>query len=264
MMLPDMQQTNSSIPIPIHKVGITDIKLPIYISKKDGGQQHTVASIDVFVDLKANQKGTHMSRLAIGVQKFIDRKLSQSTLTDIANYIIHKCDSESCQLIYKFKYFLTKLAPISKEPGIIAHNIVFDLIKTKSNVDFFISVDNTVTSLCPCSKELANTNNVGGAHNQRNIIKVKCQTDDFVWIEDIIDATNKCGSCQIYSVLKRTDEQEVTINAYENPLFCEDIVRKAYIEIKKLSGIKWFEIETTSDESIHQHGATAKIDSRLL
>ncbi|MFW6242630.1 MAG: GTP cyclohydrolase FolE2 [bacterium] len=263
-MLPDMQNSNSTINIPINKVGITNIKLPVYISKKDGGQQHTVANIDVFVDLKAEQKGTHMSRLAIGVQKFAEEKLSQHTLNDIADYIIHKCESESCQLIYKFDYFLNKLAPVSKEPGLLCYSVVFDLYKTKEKSEFYISVENTVTSLCPCSKELAKIDGIGGAHNQRNNIKVKCLTDRFVWIEDIIDATNKCGSCEIYSVLKRTDEQSVTISAYNNLLFCEDIVRKAYMEIKKIPGITWFEVETTSEESIHQHGATAKINSKYI
>ena len=258
-MLPDVQTENSKIQIPIYRVGITDFKLPIYISKKDGGQQHTVANIDIFVDLNANQKGTHMSRLAIGVQKFTNYKLSQDLLIDIADYILQKTEAETCQLIYKFPYFLTKLAPISKEPGLINHNIIFDLIKTKNTTKFYMSVDNTVTSLCPCSKELSL--DIGGAHNQRNIINVKCLTSKFVWIEDIIEATNKCGSCQVYSVLKRSDEKYVTEDAYNNPSFVEDIVRKAYMEIKKIDGIEWFEVTTTSEESIHQHNATAKIDS---
>ena len=258
-MLPDVQTGNSNLPIPIYRVGITDLKLPIYITTKAGGQQHSVANIDVFVDLSADQKGTHMSRLAIGVQKFTNQKLSQDLLINIADYILQKTEAETCHLIYKFPYFLTKLAPISKEPGIINHNIVFDLVKTKSSTKFYMTVDNTVTSLCPCSKELAR--DIGGAHNQRNIIKVKCLTSKFVWIEDIIDATNKCGSCEVYSVLKRPDEKFVTEEAYSNPSFVEDIVRKAFIEVKKIDGIDWFEVTTTSEESIHQHGATAKIDS---
>ena len=265
-MLPDVQIECSNIQIPIQQVGITDLKLPIYIDMKSGGQQHTVADIDVFVNLKADQKGTHMSRLTIGLQKFMNQKLNQRVLTDITKHIIEITESESCRLKYKFPYFLSKTAPISKEPGVIHHNIIFELntIKTKDEfkTNFYITVDNIVTSLCPCSKKLASEN--GGAHNQRNIITVKCKVDDFVWIEDIIDATNKCGSCQVYSVLKRTDEKFVTEEAYNNPSFVEDIVRKAYIEIKKIKGISYFDVTTTSQESIHQHGATAKIESNLI
>ena len=256
-MLPDVQNGSSNIQIPIYRVGITKLKLPIYISTKAGGQQHTVADISVFVDLKAEQKGTHMSRLAIGVQKFMNQKLSQHTLIEIADYIINKCEAETCQLVYSFPYFLNKLAPVSKEPGIMTHKVVFDLVRSKDSTEFYMTVDNMVTSLCPCSKEISSS----GAHNQRNIITVKCLTNKFVWLEDIIDATNKCGSCEIYSVLKRTDEKYVTDEAYDNPMFCEDIARKAFIEVAKIDGITSFEIETSSEESIHQHCATAKIRS---
>lgn len=270
-MLPDVQTKTSNINLPIYRVGITNFTLPVYIQTKEGGQQHTVADIDIFVDLKAHQKGTHMSRLSIAVQKFADDILSQHTLKNIADYIIEKCDAETCQLIYKFTYFTKKSSPISNKIGYLNHNVVFDLTKSKNNEESFImTIDNTVTSLCPCSKELASSYDdksfvdIGGAHNQKNIITVTCETNDFVWVEDIIDATNKCGSCEVYSVLKREDEQEVTLRAYNNPMFCEDIVRLGYAEISKIKNLEWFEITASSQESIHQHYATAKINSKYI
>lgn len=271
-MLPDVQTSPSDIQVPIYRVGISNLTLPVYISTKEGGQQHTVANIDIFVDLEAHRKGTHMSRLSIAAQKFIDDKLSQYTLRNIADYIIDKCEAQTCQLIYKFTYFTKKEAPITNKVGYLNHNVIFDLTATKDgNESFKMTVDNNITSLCPCSKELASSydnqdifNEIGGAHNQKNVITVTCETSDFVWIEDIIDTTDKCGSCQIYSVLKREDEQEVTLRAYNNPMFCEDIVRAAYAELSTLKNLKWFEVTSSSQESIHQHFATAKINSELI
>lgn len=271
MELPDIQQTPSTVNIPIYRVGISNLKLPIYVDVKEGGQQHTVANIDIFVDLDADQKGTHMSRLSIAAQEFMHNKLNQYTLKDIAKYIISISGAKTCQLIYKFPYFIKKSAPVSKKVGVMYHNVIFDLIQTENDTQFIMTIDNDVTSLCPCSKELAKSysenNNfidIGGAHNQKNTIKVTCETNQFIWLEDIVNITNKCGSCEIYSVLKRNDEQEVTLQAYNNPLFCEDIVRKCYIELSKIDSINWFEVEASSQESIHQHYATAKINSKYI
>ena len=83
----DVQKSKPSIDLPIQRVGITELKVPIFISEQDGSYQHTVADVDVFVDLAATSKGTHMSRLAIGVQKFIDQRLNSNLLSDIAEYI---------------------------------------------------------------------------------------------------------------------------------------------------------------------------------
>ncbi|MGW8325737.1 MAG: GTP cyclohydrolase, FolE2/MptA family, partial [Desulfobacterales bacterium] len=48
--------------IPIDKVGIKDLKYPITVLDRMNNVQHTVASINMYVDLPHNYKGTHMSR----------------------------------------------------------------------------------------------------------------------------------------------------------------------------------------------------------
>lgn len=256
----DIQKTKPEIELDIQRVGITGLKLPIYISEKSGSQQHTVADIDVFVDLPAEAKGTHMSRLAIGVQKFMDHQLNKDLLVDIAEYIRKKCEATTCQVIYKFPYFIKRLAPISKEPGLIHCDVTFDV--TKNDVtDFRMGIVTTTTSLCPCSKEISIG---GGAHNQRSKISIKCNPEEgsWIWIEDIVKIAEQNSSSQIYSILKRTDEKFVTEQAYENPNFVEDMVRSIFSGLTEIDGIKGFIVEVSNEESIHQHNAYAKMSKK--
>jgi len=61
-------------------------------------------------------------------------------------------------------------------------------------------------------------------------------------------------------LLKRPDEKWVTEKAYENPKFVEDIARDTGLMLcqwMKESNITGFDIKVTSEESIHQHNATA-------
>ena len=78
-----------------------------------------------------------------------------------------------------------------------------------------------VTSLCPCSKKISDR----GAHNQRSHVTITARTDDFVWIEELVDIAEKQASCELYGLLKRPDEKYVTERAYDNPKFVEDMVR---------------------------------------
>jgi len=69
-----------------------------------------------------------------------------------------------------------------------------------------------------------------------------------------------CGSSEIYALLKREDEKYITERSYENPVFVEDIVRNVAIKLLAHPKVLWFQVETESMESIHNHSAYAQIE----
>ena len=253
--LPDIQYTNPKYPIRINRVGINMVELPIFVSTKTGGVQHSIAKIDCYVDLAAHLKGTNMSRLIIGLQKFIGQQLNGKLISSIAENIRISAEADTCELSYRFPYFIQKLAPASNEPGTLPYHICFTGIKTNDNYIFKLGVKVLATSLCPCSKEISSY----GAHNQKALIEMIVQTKEnsFIWIEDLIDIAERSASCEIFSVLKRIDEKIVTERAYDNPKFVEDIARSVYNKLSEREDIEKFKISVESDESIHAHNAVA-------
>ena len=258
----DIQNQISNLNIPIETVGITNVKLPIFIDTRIFKKiQHTVADVDVFIDLASNQKGIHMSRLQIELQKYLDTTLNSEVIINIANNIQTISEATKCQIIYKFPYFITNVSPKSNLNGLVYHNVVFNITTAKNKDPVFImTVDTTATSLCPCSKEISDY----GAHNQRSKIKIKCHVKQFIYIEDLVNIANNNSSCMIYSILKRSDEKHVTEKAYENPMFVEDISRNIFKELtnKIKDKTHWYQVEVSNEESIHQHNAYAKINSK--
>jgi GTP cyclohydrolase I len=257
MILPDMQNSIPEIQIALNRVGITDLQLPVYILQKDNKIQHSVAKISCFVDLEPNLKGINMSRIPIELHKHLDASLSGKLIQSISENIRINSNAKICQLIYSFPYFIKKISPISKEPGLVVYPIKFNITKSEESTIFEVSIIATTTSLCPCSKEISDY----GAHNQKCSIEITIQMDieKIVWIEDIISIAETSASCEIFSVLKRIDEKYVTEQAYLNPCFVEDITRNCYKKLITLSDIKNFKIEVTSDESIHNHKAYAQL-----
>jgi GTP cyclohydrolase IB len=257
--LPDVQLTKPKHKIAINRVGISDFKMPIFISQKDGGVQHSVANISCYVDLAPDIKGISMSRIPIGLMKFANEQLSSKLIESISENIRIISEAKTCELTYNFPYFLTKLSPSNMEPGIVSYNVSFIGIKSINDFRFNLCVETIATSCCPCSKEISKY----GAHNQKSFIKINCKTKEncLVWIESIIDIAEKSSSCEIYSILKRPDEAKVTEKAYENPKFVEDIARECYFRLDKIEDIDNFDVEVSNDESIHIHKAIAKISN---
>ena len=168
-----------------------------------------------------------------------------------------RLESEACDVEMKFPYFINKIAPVSKVQSLLDYEVTFiGKIKNDQFVNQ-IKVVVPVTSLCPCSKKISDY----GAHNQRSHVTVTVETNEFVWIEDIIKLVEQNASSELYGLLKRPDEKYVTEKAYDNPKFVEDMVRDIATDLKKDSRISYFEVESENFESIHNHSAYAMIRS---
>ena len=123
-----------------------------------------------------------------------------------------------------------------------------------------IKVVVSVTSLCPCSKEISQY----GAHNQRCEIEASVRFTGTMWIEDLVELLEAAASSPVYSVLKRPDEKYVTEKAFENPKFVEDIVRDLALSVENDPRVTWYSINSENFESIHNHNAYAQITLTAL
>src|SRR5258708_17611396 len=89
------------------------------------------------------------------------------------------------------------------------------------HTEMWVRVSVPVTGLCPCSKNISDY----GAHNQRSHVTITAKLRSHMWIEELIEIAESEASCELYGILKRTDEKYVTERAYDNPKFVEDMVR---------------------------------------
>ena len=113
-----------------------------------------------------------------------------------------------------------------------------------------------VTSLCPCSKEISER----GAHNQRSHVTVTVKSQDYIWIEEIVALVEKEASCEVFGLLKRPDEKDVTERAYDNPKIVEDMVRDVAARLNADPRLDAYSVESENFESIHNHSAYALIE----
>lgn len=241
--------------MPINKVGIKEIYFPLIITDKINHIQNTVAKATISVNLSKEVRGTHMSRFVEVINEITKQKISMNDLSKLLENIKNKLGAKAAYLEIEFKYFIKKYAPVSKKESIIDYDCKF-ICSFNGEFKKTLVVTVPVTTLCPCSKAIS----LEGAHNQRSFVTVSIETEEFIWIEDIISLTESKASCEIYSLLKRADEKYITEKAYKNPRFVEDMVREVAITLKNDKRIKEFSVFSEHLESIHNHNAFALIE----
>ncbi len=253
--IPDVQSSEDQRQIAINKVGIKDIRHPIQVKDRSGQVQHTVANFNMYVDLPHHFKGTHMSRF-VEILNSHEREVTVKSLREMLSEMTEKLDAENGHIEMSFTYFVNKTAPESGVQSLLDYEVTFYGERINNQNTVAVKVVVPVTSLCPCSKKISDY----GAHNQRSHVTVNVKTNDFIWIEDIIDIVEDEASCELYGLLKRPDEKYVTERAYNNPKFVEDMVRDVAARLNADDRIRSYVLESENFESIHNHSAYALIE----
>src|SRR3989304_5804095 len=108
---PDLRRIN------IDKVGVKDIRYPIVVLDKKNRFQHTIASINMYVDLPHHFKGTHMSRF-VEILNEHRGEITVQNFPEILAKMKARFNAETAHMEVEFPYFIEKAAPVSKAKGL--------------------------------------------------------------------------------------------------------------------------------------------------
>lgn len=256
----DVQNQIDERGIPLDQVGVTDLRYPIVVLDRERERQQTIARLTMSVNLPHHFKGTHMSRF-LEVLNRHRGEVTMRTLPSILRELKERLNAESARIAVAFPYFLEREAPASGSRALMDYGCSFVGEVNGDEEDFVLGVQVPVTSLCPCSKAISDY----GAHNQRGVVTIEVRSarqdgePALVWIEELIEIAERSASAPVYPLLKRADERHVTMQAYDNPVFVEDIVRNAATALKTDPRIASYRVHAVNQESIHNHGAFAEV-----
>lgn len=283
--------------MPLDKVGIAPVDLPIRVLRREGGSQELQSTASLYCSLDdPHAKGLNLSRLYILMHDVIKDHL---TLDGIKGALKEMADKQGVSNAYcklRFKYPWVQKALRSREPltdreetegryqqlpdgtkisyrkkeGHIAYNTILEGRYHKGaerEFKFYLTVEYIYSSTCPCSFELAHDAQerrkaAANAHSQRSRMRTTIEFDpnQLVWIEDLVELHRHYIPTEVQVVVKRRDEQAFAELNGANLLFSEDAVR---IMCGALD--QWFDegkifdyrVITDHEESLHPWNAVA-------
>ena len=254
MFLPDVQSSLDSRNIAIQRVGVKGLTHPIQIATPRGAQP-SVATVDMYVALPPSQKGTHMSRF-IEVLRDHRTPLSPAALQLMLRTMLERLEAVAGAIALRFPYFVMKAAPVSGVESLMDYRVTLHAEQWGGQTIVRQTVTAPVTSLCPCSKKVADY----GAHNQRSDLTIAVELAGDMTIEEQIRIAEQAASAELWGLLKRPDEKYVTELAYDNPKFVEDMVRDIAVALNHDTRVLAYTVEAENFESIHNHSAYALIE----
>jgi len=235
-------------------------------------------TLDLFVDLPASQKGSHMSRNLELVSEIIDQTLKtpvsdlESFCAKTAELLLKKHEYATfSEVKAEADYFLDVVYP-SGQKGSEPYKLIAEARANRnSELKKLIGVKVIGMTACPCAMEVVRKlegrekSYSAPTHNQRNIGTLMVEVPrgtEMVDADDLIEIVENSFSSPTYSILKRKEEAELVLQAHTKPKFVEDVVRDILSAVlkryKDLPDEVLVIARSESEESIHKHNAFAE------
>lgn len=256
----DVQARPDDRGIEIDFAGVTGLRYPATVSLRDGSKQEVGCTVSLAAGVLHTSKGTHMSRFLEALHGH-SADLAPAHARTLLEDLCRRLDTDRVRIEVAHELFLPRFAPVSGAKSLLSYPTGFKAWLADGAFWLTQRVEVLVTTLCPCSRDISDR----GAHNQRSCVTIEVGSasegvDGWAWPEDLIEIAESAGSAPVYAVLKRPDERFVTMQAYDNPVFVEDVVRDVAGNLAEDERFDWFRIRVESDESIHQHNAFAELE----
>ncbi len=273
----------------LSRVGITGVTKPLAV-RRNGRSLELHVSTDLYVDLPADQRGSHLSRSAEAINELIEEaahnpaesledfsaRLARSllerhpyaTMAEVrsgADYFLERSNASGGRSLESFRL----LARANAQRG-----------DGTPSVRKMVGVQVVGMTACPCAmetaRELINREHgdpalrealgkvPGITHNQRNTATLLVEVAEGHPIEadDLISLVEDSLSAPTIGLLKRGDEGALVVAAHKNPKFVEDVVRGVLSRLigryGDMPNDAHITVRSESDESIHRHNAVAE------
>ncbi|MFX1367756.1 MAG: GTP cyclohydrolase, FolE2/MptA family [Promethearchaeota archaeon] len=262
-MVVDTQNEKPRYRIRLNKVGVKNLKT-FLITERSGLRHHLIPTVEFTIDLPADTKGVHMSRLVETMSEVISEEFSvypsvEELQINVLEALSKKHPFRRGEIKFDFEFGYASRTPESRkrtwEVCDISASTTKEVGKPHSHTASVSVIGNTVCPHCMA-------NNHGLTHMQRAIgtLQVQGLTKDIPNYGDMIEVIERSFSSRTYSLLKLEDELHVTKEMHDNPQFVEDVCRNILQHAKDKFQDRTLEMcaEARSLESIHKHDVIAK------
>lgn len=181
----DIQSQVDHRRINIKKVGVKTVSYPVTVRDKAKSKQHTVAKVNMYVNLPHRFKGTHMSRFVEILNQY-HGSIDLQNFHTILGEMKQRLDAEASHMEIEFPYFLQH-SEADEALKIRQYTcLVSGSLKNEQDLEFRITI--------PVSLPIAQQKVSALPRSMGNWGKVyaSIRFNTFMWIEDVIMAIEEC------------------------------------------------------------------------
>lgn len=248
----DVQDEPPSARLSLTHVGVSGIKRIVRLAA-NSHDDLLYAEMDLYVELRPDQKGAHMSRFSDTVEEVITEISAEQTPSldilaeKLARQLLRDQRAVRSDVNIRAHYPLERHAPVSGKLTQEIYTLIGMAAATEQRVVRLIGAEAEGMTACPCAQDMIGTYarerllEAGfsaadadralaviplATHNQRGRGRLLIGSDQTLHAPDLISLIEGSMSSETYDLLKRPDELFVVAKAHRHPRFVEDVVRE--------------------------------------
>ncbi len=175
----DIQSLRDDRHINIRKVGVKTISYPITVLDREKRLQHTVATVNMYVNLPHRFKGTHMSRFVEILNRF-HGEFNLRKFHRILEEMKQRLDAEAAHLEIGFPYFLEQTPAVGSIGTERYECRMHGSLQDDDDLVLEVDVPITLPASGSCGDGLPKSMGRWG------YARVAVRFNEFIWIEDLI------------------------------------------------------------------------------
>ena len=284
----DVQESVPSVPISLSRAGVTNLRRIIHISNGGRGTLF-YAELELYVDVKPEQAGVHMSRFSdvlesLAAEIVLEPSPDIESLAErLAQQIVRTQSAIRSEVHIRARAPMMKVTPISARPVEEIYTLIGIASCTRSNTRRLVGVETEGMTVCPCSQDMMRSHSKDllrtegftleeaerivdiipiASHNQRGRATLLIGSEIQVRAENLVHIVEASMSSETYELLKRTDEFFVVHKGHRNPRFAEDVVREMLRNVVEiypdLPDDAFVLAKQENFEGVHKHNAFAE------
>ncbi len=187
----DIQSLHDNRRINIKKVGVKTISYPITVLDKANSVQHTVATVNMYVNLPHHFKGTHMSRFVEILNRF-HGEINLQSFRRILAEMKQRLDAEAAHMEIAFPYFLRR---IPRNDAMVTDRFECNMHGSLGDHDD-LTLEITVPIIQPLRTQV--TGELPASMGRWGHATVAVRFNNFIWIEDLISLIEKGISLDLH------------------------------------------------------------------
>lgn len=284
----DVQNETPPASVSLTHVGVTGIRRIVRLSDK-AADTLLYAEMDLFVELRPDQKGAHMSRFSDTVEEVITEVSAEETPSlahlaeKLARQLLRDQRALRSDVTIRAQYPLERHAPVSGKLSQEIYTLIGMAAATTDRVVHLVGAEAEGMTACPCAQEMVSAYaherllEAGfsaedaaralaviplATHNQRGRGRLLIGAPVAPHAPDLIALIESAMSSETYDLLKRPDELFVVAKAHRHPRFVEDVVREMLYAVAdqypNLPDEAFVLARQVNLETIHKHDVYAE------
>jgi GTP cyclohydrolase-4 len=286
----DLQESRPAAPISLSRAGVTRSAKAIRI-RHEGAERLFQAEVACTCDLRAAQKGVHMSRFEETVNQAIDEVVLGEALRieelaeHIARAIVESQSALRSEVTISASYPVEKRTPVTDIATQEMYGLIGIAAANPTVSRRLVGVTAQGMNACPCAQGLIQAQATDdlredgfsedeierivrlvpiATHNQRARGTLYLGAPEAVDIDadTLLEIVEDGMSSEIYELMKRPDEQYVVDRAHRRPRFVEDSVREmirgSLERFPELPDDAFVHAHQVNFETIHTHDVEAE------